>query len=178
MKIVTLDKWLPHSERSGVLRVSTIVLHATAGGTAQSTIDWLRNPWAMVKGVLTKFPDASYHYIIERDGTIYKCVPTTKKAWHAGVSKGPHGSLVNDYSIGIAFANRNDGEEVTPEQAQAAQDLIHALWVGNRHLAFCTTHRLITSRKSDPKGFGFYEFVKHRTMLKPWRLESLGRDWD
>ena len=177
MQTVVLEKWLKHSERNAV--VTTVVLHATGGATADSSISWLKNPWAMVKGILTKFPDASYHYIIERDGTVFKCVPLSKKAWHAGISNGPDGRNVNAYSVGIAFANKNDGEDpYTFEQTLSAQVLIDQLWEQFPKLAYITTHRLITSRKSDPKGFGFYGFAKKHTRLKPWMDASLNRTWD
>ena len=166
MKTIVLDKWLKHSERNAV--VTTVVLHATAGGTAESSIKWLQNPLVL----------ASYHYIIERDGTVFKCVPLSKKAWHAGISNGPDGRNVNAYSVGIAFANKNDGEPVTFEQTLSAQVLIDGLWEQFPKLAYITTHRLITSRKSDPKGFGFYSFAKKQTRLKPWMDVSLGRGWD
>ena len=166
MKTIVLDKWLKHSERNAV--VTTVVLHATAGATAQSSIDWLRKPLVL----------ASYHYIIERDGTVFKCVPLSKKAWHCGISNGPDGRNVNAYSVGIAFANKNDGEPVTFEQTLSAQALIGQLRGQFLQLEHITTHRLITSRKSDPKGFGFYNFAKKQTRLKPWMDVSLNRGWD
>lgn len=142
---------------------STVVLHASAGASALSSIAWLRKI------------GLSYHYIIARDGTIYKLVPVgppkCRVAYHAGKSIGPQGSGCNEYSIGICFANRNDGEKVTPEQETATRQLILSL---NQtfELKWITTHRLVSwGRKTDPKGFDLLSLAKD-VGLKPWRQSS------
>ena len=165
MKIVRLDPWLKHSERKRP--VSTIVLHHTAGGTAQSTIEHLARPLTF----------ASYHYIVDRDGTVYKCVPTTAKAWHCGVSNGPQGRDVNQYSIGIALANKGDGEDYPAVQVSSALELVGALIKADRHIRWITSHRLITKRKVDPANFAFKSFAQKATLM-PWRDDRLGREWD
>jgi len=46
----------------------------------------------------------SAHYVIDRSGGVYECVPENKKAWHAGGSIMPFPddrTGVNDFSIGI-----------------------------------------------------------------------------
>ena len=47
----------------------------------------------------------SAHYLIQEDGTLYRCVPENKRAWHAGTSAMPFSddcrTAVNDFSIGI-----------------------------------------------------------------------------
>lgn len=161
-------KWLKHSNRSHGARVSTIVLHHDAGASALSTINYLRKPLTL----------ASYHYLIERDGVIWKCVPGTKKAWHAGLSRGPFGENVNDYSIGICLSNRGTGSEPYPEaQIASALWLIDQVKLAYPSLKYITTHRLITRRKIDPAGFDFKTFAVG-SRLKPWMDESLGRPWN
>lgn len=160
LNIVTLDKPLKSSERKKP--ITTIVLHSTAGKSATSSIAWMRVPGVM----------ASYHYIIERNGTIYKCVPTGRKAWHAGKSIGPGGKDVNQYSIGISFANRNDGiEEITTAQLKAATSLVDALKTAYPTIEWITTHRLVSwGRKTDPREFDFLSFSKGLPQpLKAWR---------
>lgn len=169
MQIVTIDPWLKHNSRPTGTRISTIVLHHTAGASAESTIQYQRSP--LVR--------SSYHYIIERDGTIYKCVPVSERAWHAGISKGPEGSDVNNYSIGISLANRGNGEAYPFEQVLACQELIDELWSKIPSLRFITTHRLIApGRKIDPKAFAFHNFAKTRTRLQPWRNPNRSDEWD
>ena len=128
-------------------KLTTIVLHATAGASASSSISWLRKI------------GLSYHAIIGDglkgdDGHVYKCVDDTKVAFHAGVSKGPNGSNVNEYSLGLAFASMDDGEDcITRAQWDAAVDRC-VLWVlAYPDLEYITTHRNIApGRKTDPKG--------------------------
>lgn len=86
-------------------KVQQVYLHHTAGGTAQSTINyWLSNKERI-----------STHYIIDRDGTIYQCIPL-EKAWgyHLYVASPGNkidrkykklGSKYDAQSIGIELAS-------------------------------------------------------------------------
>ena len=82
-----------------------LIIHFTAGASAQSSINWWKNPKA--KGT-------SAHIVIDRDGTIYQCRPFNRTAGHAGSSKWKdpktgilyHG--LNACSIGIELANAGD----------------------------------------------------------------------
>ncbi len=73
----------------------TIIIHYTAGATAESAIKTLSNP--EVK--------ASAHVVLARDGTITQLVPFNTIAWHAG--KSAYGDRVefNKYAIGIEIVN-------------------------------------------------------------------------
>jgi N-acetylmuramoyl-L-alanine amidase len=153
MNIEVLDK--PLASRRRRAPITTIVLHSTAGGSATSSIAWLRKI------------GLSYHYVIERDGTIYKCVPTGREAFHAGRSVGPSGSGVNRYSIGIAFANYNNGEALTDAQLQAHRELVNTLWGVIPTIRYITTHRICSwKRKTDPKG---YDPREHFLFTRLWR---------
>lgn len=118
--------------------VTTIVLHGSAGKSAESSVSWLEKI------------GLSYHYIIERDGKVTKLAPVNREAFHAGVSKGPNGPNVNRYSVGICFAT-NEKEPITPEQIAAAKQLCKELCkvvVTIRHI---TCHKYISpGRKTDP----------------------------
>lgn len=148
---IILDPPLKSSSRNG-RKVTTITIHATAGASAQSSIAHLKLP-------STK---ASYHYIIDRNGDRYKCVAVGRKAWHAGISVGPEGSDVNPYSIGIAFANRNNGtEQITPAQLTALKVLVDELMVAMPEIKWITTHFGISfPRKTDPRLFDLRKFVQ------------------
>lgn len=151
---------LPRRRRSK--KITTIVLHATAGGTALSSISHLRNV------------GNSYHYIIERDGKIYKCVPTDRDAFHSGVSDGPQGPDVNLYSIGISLANfqgfKGKMEGYTDAQIEAMDWLIEQLVNSIPTLKYITTHRIISpGRRADPKGLDLSAYAKKFPKLKPWR---------
>lgn len=169
MIVKLVRPWLSHDARPRGASISTIVLHHDAGSSAAGTIRYLR-----------RVP-ASYHYIVERDGTIYKCVPTSGRAWHAGVSHGPQGPGVNSYSIGVCLSNLgglNGRFEPYPKaQTDAARALIAQLAKVIPTIRYITTHRLITSRKVDPARFDFLEFAR-TTSLQPWRHAPLKREWN
>lgn len=106
---ITADHWLDGAQRRdlpGGLAMNTrrfLVIHFTAGASAESSIDWWRSSKA-----------ASAHLVIDRDGTIFQCRPFNRTAGHAGVSewrdpvtKEKFHSL-NNCSIGIELANGGD----------------------------------------------------------------------
>jgi N-acetyl-anhydromuramyl-L-alanine amidase AmpD len=146
MVVKLLKTWL--ASRARKRPPTTVVLHATAGDKALGSINYLRQI------------GLSYHYLIEDDGSVFKCVPASRIAFHAGVSDGPDGGNVNDYSIGIAFANRNDGiEGYTKEAIVACRELVAELKAQYPSIKWLTTHYAITVtadgkyRKSDPVNF-------------------------
>lgn len=75
--------------------LDTLVIHYTAGASAESSVNTLSNP--NVK--------ASAHVVIARDGTIYQLVPFDTIAWHAGRSQYEGRIGFNNYSIGIELDN-------------------------------------------------------------------------
>lgn len=143
--------------------VTLIVMHCTAGGSAMSSIDYLNTTDEKV---------ASYHYVIDRDGLIYRMCAPDVIAYHAGDSQWPgpalyppgnvyhdedgdtHHHTVNQKSIGIAWANLDDGSE-----ALTGAQITSALWLCGLFLATTSAkvsanvrmHREVSpGRKSDP----------------------------
>ena len=151
MTIKPLVHWL--ASRARKQPCDTVVLHATAGSTFSGALSAL------------KARELSYHFIIEdereTDGLVRKCVPYERVAFHAGVSEGPHGSGVNDYSVGISFVNRNDGADgYSLKQYEACVRLILALKLV-LPLKYITTHALISpGRKTDPRKFEIDKMAK------------------
>ena len=78
----------------------TIVIHYTAGPTADSAIHTFRDSG-------TK---ASAHVIIDTDGSIIQVIPFNKIAWHAGVSRWKQRNNLNQFSIGIEIVNAGNLE--------------------------------------------------------------------
>ena len=72
-----------------------IIIHFTAGASAQSSVNWLCSPQAK----------ASAHIVIGRDGSITQLVPFDTIAWHAGESSYGGRSGYNRFSIGIELDN-------------------------------------------------------------------------
>jgi N-acetylmuramoyl-L-alanine amidase len=88
-------KYRETPNRGGIINPRYLVLHYTAGKSAQSTIDWLCNTDAM----------ASAHVVLGRDGGITQLAPFNVKTWHAGKSQWEGLKGMNKYSIGIEMDN-------------------------------------------------------------------------
>jgi hypothetical protein len=66
-------------------KITTIVIHATDGGSLFGNVSWLTNDRS----------EASSHYVVSRDGTIVQLIPLHDIAWHSG------NHAVNTHSVGI-----------------------------------------------------------------------------
>ena len=164
MTLGTIPTPIP-TKNHGALRARTdlCVWHATAGGTARSSAEWIARPNS----------GAGYHFLIERDGSVIASTPLGRTAYHAGVSAWPvpargvpsRGS-VNGRSVGVAFANRNDGEPVTAAQIASARDLarlLSARYPALKSPAAHIRHRdCAPGRKTDPlpTALDWPEFVR------------------
>jgi N-acetylmuramoyl-L-alanine amidase len=148
-----VQKSSPNCNSRGAAVVDTIVLHADASDNVQASLSWIASAESKV----------SYHTIIDRDGTVYELVPVGKRAWHAGVSSFGGHTDVNSYSIGLSFANKNDGHEPYTAAQIASALVLCREWMK----AFpkvtkdrITTHAVIApTRKTDPKGFDLAGFT-------------------
>ena len=60
----------------GAKTIDILVLHYTGMQTAAAALDRMCDPAAKV----------STHWCIDEDGKIYRLVPETMRAWHAGLS--------------------------------------------------------------------------------------------
>lgn len=156
MKLKRLEEWLDHKNRDGSPNV--VVLHATAGASAKSSIEHLDR-----EGL-------SYHYVISRDSKdsdwtkdadgsesiIFQCVPNEGHAFHSStkVPVPEIGGRVNAWSIGISLANIQNGmEPYTPQQFTALEELLRSLKKEVPSLKYLTTHAVIQPwNRSDPLG--------------------------
>lgn len=142
--------------RSAPGRVPTcIVIHATAGGFQGSLRELCDpKPEAPEKRV-------SAHYLIDKDGTVYRLVNEADIAWHAGSSFWQGKPNVNSFSIGIELVNANNGLDPYPEpQIAACAQLVRAQCeeygiaprdvVGHLDVA--------PGRKDDPRGLDLNAF--------------------
>lgn len=97
-----------YSDRKKGAIIDTIVIHHTATNDAETALKLLTQKQYQV----------SSHYVIDKDGDVYKLVDEYKKAWHAGVSSWRGREGVNDYSIGIELVN--NGFQAFPEKQMNA----------------------------------------------------------
>lgn len=142
---MTLTRPSPnHSGRRGS-EVSLIVLHCDASANERGTISWIQSAESKV----------SYHALVRRDGTVETFVPYDRMAWHAGPSKYNGRKHCNLYSIGLAFANRNNGREaLTQEQIVSMQELVADIRRRYGPLPVATHAEIAVprGRKADPDG--------------------------
>lgn len=147
----------PNSGPRRIDAIDMILLHATADSDTEASVSWCCTP-------KPKNPNpVSYHCIIDRDGTVFQLVDVTRRAWHAGVAQFGDHTDVNTHSIGISFANRNDGEKYSD-----AQYLVGAALAAQYMRRFpritldrITTHAAVAlpaGRKTDPAGFDMIRF--------------------
>ncbi|MBM3552152.1 MAG: N-acetylmuramoyl-L-alanine amidase [Alphaproteobacteria bacterium] len=115
----------PTPNRGGVITPSLLVIHYTAGFTAQSAISTLIN----------KSVQASAHLVIDRDGSVTQLAPFNIKTWHAGQSSWKGRKMCNGFSIGFEHVNcgpvleRGDGKlisEVAPSKVMPPSDCVRA----------------------------------------------------
>lgn len=138
-----------HNARPQGITVDTVVLHADASDKAQASVSWIRSKESKV----------SYHALIDRDGTVYRFVETIRRAWHCGKSSFGGLSDVNNFSLGLAFSNKNDGQEPYTDAQYESAALVIMAWMQlfpAITLDRITTHAAIAlpiGRKNDPLGF-------------------------
>jgi len=135
---------------------TAIVLHATAGSTARSSVDHLRSV------------GLGYHFIIARDGKdtaksvnadgsdpiVYFCTPIENRAAHVGSNvpiEGSGGRIANRCAIGISLANRQNGEAYTAKQLSVLSEIIEAVKAKLPTVTHLMTHAVIQPwNRSDP----------------------------
>jgi N-acetyl-anhydromuramyl-L-alanine amidase AmpD len=157
MVLKPVTPFLAHRDRDKPPHL--IVLHATAGATARSSIEHLRGL------------GLSYHYIIARDGRdsaksetadgsdplVFHCVPDLAHAFHVGSTvPAPEGGGIAKGSIGISLANiqrRTNPEPYLPLQLKALDELIELLKGRVPTLGWLTTHAAVQPwNRGDPMG--------------------------
>jgi len=95
--------------------IDAVILHHTAGSTAEGAISTMKNA-----GI-------SAHYVVDKDGKIYQLVNDKMEAFHAGVAaiRGDSSPTVNQRSIGIEIVNLGTGRDpFTEKQMQALEKLV------------------------------------------------------
>lgn len=97
----------------------------------------------------------SAHFLVARDGAVTQFVPTSARAWHAGVSEWNGRPRCNDFSVGIEFEGCDD-EAFTSAQYIAGGRLLAWLWQVEPTLtreAVAHHSAIAPGRKTDPGPF-------------------------
>ena len=91
-----IDRPSPNfGDRPAGRNIDMLILHYTGMKTAEESLARLCDPAAAV----------SAHYLIDEDGTLYRLVAETGRAWHAGVSHWAGETDINSCSLGIELQN-------------------------------------------------------------------------
>ena len=99
------------------MAIDTVVIHYTALPLRES-LELLARPGHQ----------ASTHYVIDRDGTLYQMVPEALRAWHSGVSRLGDRDRVNDFSLGIDLVFEPDVDDCyTDPQYETLIDLLQGI---------------------------------------------------
>ena len=134
-----------HGRRGDPSRIDMLVLHYTGMTTAAAALDRLCDPAAQV----------SAHYVVEENGAIWRLVPETLRAFHAGRSCWQGESDLNFVSIGIEIVNPGHewGYRLFPETQMAAVEHLCRDLIARHPIP---PHRIVghsdiaPDRKSDP----------------------------
>jgi N-acetylmuramoyl-L-alanine amidase len=125
-----------------VMQSEYLIIHYTAGSSAEGAISWFCNPQAKV----------SAHLVIGRDGNITQVVPFNRIAWHAGKSQWDARSGLNNFSIGIELDNAGKLERVGSRWISSATKR-----------AYPDDDVLVANHRHDPAGTppsGWHEYTE------------------
>ncbi len=141
-----------HRKADHPRKIEAIIIHSSYNALTADSFS--------VAGVLKEYKgiDVSPHYIIDRDGTIYRLVRDRDVAYHAGKSRLPDGAKdVNPVSIGIELVNTIH-DSPTDAQYLSLAKLIRCL-KSKYSIRYLLGHSDIApGRKTDPWNFDWKRF--------------------
>lgn len=140
-------------QRPPGVEIDTLVIHSMHDPLAA-------DPFAPAacKAALDRYR-VSAHYLIDRDGLVWKCVPEGARAWHAGESRMPEDGRenVNHFSIGVELIG-GETSGFTAAQYQSAAALAAEI-IARRPIKRILGHSDIApQRKTDPWNFDWDRF--------------------
>ncbi len=150
-----IDKTLDFGFRSAENRtIDAVIVHSTFNNSGGEKYD--------INLVIKQFSryGVSSHYVIGRDGEIYKLVDEKNVSYHAGKSQLPDGrTSVNTCSVGIELMTSFD-ESPTEEQINALTSLVKD--IKNRYkIKYVLRHSDIApGRKTDPWNMNWEAFLE------------------
>ena len=135
--------------KSSGRKIDTVVIHSTYNALGG-------DPFSVSKIIdIYKSYGVSPHYLVARDGTVYRMVEEKNIAYHAGDSEMPDGRKnVNAFSIGIEVIGKDDGG---PSDAQydALKKLLADIETRQTIKHILGHSDIAPGRKSDPWGFNW-----------------------
>jgi N-acetylmuramoyl-L-alanine amidase len=137
-----VDRPLPNfgERRPAGAKVKFVVLHYTQTETLAQALGILRDPESEV----------SSHYVVDRDGTVYRLVPEDKRAWHAGVGSWRGEDDVNSVSVGVEIVNAGPPDPFPDKQMRAVVALCRDIASRHPGVEFIGHSDSAPGRKVDP----------------------------
>lgn len=135
-------------------KVNTVIIHSTFNNSGGEHYD--------IDLIIKQFKiyNVSPHYLIGRDGSIYRMVDEKNAAFHAGKSKLPDGTTnLNERSIGIEVVT-SFTEKPTPEQIQSLVKLVNDIRKRFKIKYILRHSDIAPGRKTDPWNFDWKEFLE------------------
>jgi hypothetical protein len=134
-------------EARSARKIDTIIIH--------SSYDAIGSDPFSVGGVIAEYREygVAPHFLIDREGAIYRLVPDKDVAYHAGAGEVPDGrSGVNEFSLGIELLNTKTAK-FTDKQYGALNDLLVRLKT-EYGIKYVLGHdQIAPGRKNDPWNF-------------------------
>jgi N-acetyl-anhydromuramyl-L-alanine amidase AmpD len=147
-RLVNFGYKVPPASRS----IDTIIIHSSYNALG-------RDPYS-VEGVIYEYRiyGVSPHYLIDRNGTIFRLVKDEYIAYHAGKGRMPDGRTnINSFSIGIELINtKND----RPNENQYSSLVKLVKFLKSKYqIKYILGHNEISpQRKTDPWNFNWQKF--------------------
>ena len=148
--------------KGGAMTPEFLVMHYTAGSSAEGSVAWMCNPAAK----------SAAHLVIGRDGGVTQLAAFNRVAWHAGQSQWAGRSGLNGFSIGIELEGL-EGHPFEAAQYQALTQLAKSI-AAHYPLKHVAGHEHIApGRKADPgAGFDWAKFQHLTAWPQHWFPEE------
>lgn len=161
-KLAVIDKTVRFGMRTAQMRnIDVIIVHSVYNALGGNIYD--------INLVIRQFSryHVSSHYVIGRDGTIYKLVDEKNIAFHAGNSTLPDGRKgVNSFSIGIELMD-SIGDSPTEVQIRSLTDLVKDIESRYRINYVLRHSDIAPGRKTDPWNMNWEDFRKRIGYMDP-----------
>jgi N-acetylmuramoyl-L-alanine amidase len=109
-------RYVETPNKGGAMTPEYLVMHYTAGSSAEGSVAWMCNPAAK----------AAAHLVIGRDGNVTQLAPFNRITWHAGQSAWAGRSGLNHFSIGIELDNAGKLERAGSQWRSAISKRVYA----------------------------------------------------
>lgn len=134
------------SRPRGTNQVDTIMLHFSSDASARPT-----DPYNVDRVIATYGNAASAHYLIDREGNIYRLVKEQRIAWHAGKGRlpwPPYRSNMNSTSIGIEMMNISTWDDMKIFIPKTTYDKIAKKDIGYTDAQYQSLNQLLKDIRS------------------------------